>query len=52
MDPNPICTLGSQLSSGDIFWFNKYVYSFLCNEDYSIANCIDIPRCKHGESQD
>ena len=34
--------LGSPLNNGDIFWFNKYVYLFLCNEDYSVANCMRV----------
>ena len=38
LDAHP--TLGSPLNNGDIFWFNKYVYLFLCNEDYSVANFI------------
>ena len=42
MDPNPICTLGSPLNSGNILWFSEYVYLFLCNVDYSIANYLDI----------
>ena len=42
------CTQGSPLNNGDVFWFNKYVHLFLCNEDYSVANCID---CRWSVSQ-